>query len=162
MAKGAAGHGVSMATLNSSPHGIDLGPLEPSLFERLETEDGRIHCAPAPVLADMARFRSHLETIRKPATFTLIGRRHLRSNNSWMHNSHRLIKGKPRDQLLMHPDDLATLGLGTDYGGSARARGSSRIAVGHDTLMRGVVSLPTALATTVPARASAAPKRTRL
>lgn len=144
LTKGEAVHGISMATLNSSPHGIDLGPLQPSLYDRIETEDGRIHCAPAPVLADIARFRSQIETRRGDGTFTLIGRRHLRSNNSWMHNSHRLIKGKARDQLLMHPDDLSALGLadGQMVEVSARA-GSVRIAVeATETLMRGVVSLP--------------------
>ena len=74
----------------------------------------------------------------------LIGRRHLRSNNSWMHNSHRLIRGKRRDQLMMHPDDLALLGIGDGQTVEVRARvGSVRIAVqATDSIMRGVVSLP--------------------
>jgi len=145
LAKGIAVHGVDMATLNGAPHGLDLGPLEPSLFQRLETEDGRINCAPAQVLADIQRFKSHIATAqRSSASFSLIGRRHVRSNNSWMHNSHRLIKGKPRDQLLMHPDDLASLGIADGQTVEVRAPvGSVRIAVqATDTLMRGVVSLP--------------------
>src|SRR6185436_17104060 len=84
----------AVSQLRAAPHGIDLGPLAPSLFERLETPDGNIHCAPPQLLADVERFRS----ARPSGSFTLIGRRHLRSNNSWMHNSHRLIKGKRRDQ----------------------------------------------------------------
>jgi anaerobic selenocysteine-containing dehydrogenase len=133
-----------MAALNAAPHGIDLGPLQPSLFERLETPDGRIDCAPAPLVADVARFKAHIENMPAAGSFSLIGRRHLRSNNSWMHNSHRLIKGKRRDQLMMHPDDLASLGLVDGQTVEVRARaGSVRIAVeATDTVMPGVVSLP--------------------
>jgi anaerobic selenocysteine-containing dehydrogenase len=140
--QGAAAHGVSMSTLVEAEHGIDFGPLAPSLYQRLETPDRKIDCAPAPLLADVARFRAHLADATPP--FRLIGRRHLRSNNSWMHNSQRLIKGKPRDQLMMHPDDLAVLGLTDGQTVEVRARaGSVRIAVeATDTLMRGVVSLP--------------------
>ncbi|MGZ8850919.1 MAG: molybdopterin-dependent oxidoreductase [Thermoanaerobaculia bacterium] len=144
LAKGAAAHGVSMAMLTDAQHGLDLGPLAPSLFQRLETPDRKINCAPAELLADIARFKSQIEKTLKPGSFSLIGRRHVRSNNSWMHNSHRLIKGKPRDQLLMHPDDLASLGIVDGQTVEVRARvGSVRIAVqASDTLMRGVVSLP--------------------
>lgn len=147
LAKGT--HGVSLATLREAPHGIDLGPLQPSLYQRLETPDRKVHCAPAPVLADVARFLAETQVHagqkeRAQGTFTLIGRRHLRSNNSWMHTSHRLIKGKARDQLMMHPDDLASLGLTDGQSVEVRAAaGSVRIPVqATDTLMRGVVSLP--------------------
>jgi len=136
--------GVSMAALIDAPHGIDLGPLRPSLYERLETADGKIDCAPATLIADIARFQAHIEKTPPARSFSLIGRRHLRSNNSWMHNSHRLIKGKRRDQLLMHPDDLAALGLADGQTVEVRARaGSVRIEVqATDTVMPGVVSLP--------------------
>ena len=141
LAKGT--HGVSLSTLNDAPHGIDLGPLRPSLYQRLETPDKKIHCAPEPILADVARFTAQTSE-RAKGTFTLIGRRHLRSNNSWMHNAHRLIKGKARDQLMMHPDDLTSLGLSDGQSVEVRAAaGSVRIAVqSTDALMRGVVSLP--------------------
>jgi anaerobic selenocysteine-containing dehydrogenase len=145
LAKGAAAHGVSMASLIDAEHGLDLGPLAPSLFQRLETPDRKINCAPAELLADIARFKSQIEkTTNGSGSFSLIGRRHVRSNNSWMHSSHRLIKGKPRNQLLMHPDDLASLGIVDGQTVEVRARvGSVRIAVqASDTLMRGVVSLP--------------------
>lgn len=137
--------GISLQTLTDAEHGIDFGPLAPSLHERLETPDGKIQCAPAPLLADIARFRLQtLDAAQERTTFRLIGRRHLRSNNSWMHNSHRLIKGKPRDQLMMHPDDLALLGLADGQSVEVRARvGSVRIEVqSTDSIMRGVVSLP--------------------
>lgn len=132
---------IDFATLAGAEHGLDFGPLVPSLDERLETPDRKIHCAPAPLLADVARFRSQE---RPPGAFTLIGRRHLRSNNSWMHGSHRLIKGKRRDQLMMHPDDLAALQLTDGQLVEVRAAaGSVRIPVqATDSVMRGVVSLP--------------------
>lgn len=134
--------GKSIDDLLAAPHGLDLGPLQPSLYERLETSDRAIDCAPAVLLADVTRFLD--QTPAPPSSFQLIGRRHLRSNNSWMHNSQRLIKGKRRDQLLMHPDDLASLGL-TD-GQAVEVRAQSRTVTipvqASDTMMRGVVSLP--------------------
>lgn len=134
-------HGITLDDLKRAEHGLDLGPLAPSLYERLETSDGRIDCAPAVLLDDVARFRSQS---RSASTFTLIGRRDLRSNNSWMHSSQRLIKGKRRDQLLMHPDDLAALRVEDGQEVEVRSRtGSVRIAVqATDSMMRGVVCLP--------------------
>jgi anaerobic selenocysteine-containing dehydrogenase len=145
IAQGAGVHGLSLQKLSDATHGIDFGPLAPSLYQRLETPDAKIHCAPEPILADIVRFRSQvIDAEHNGATFHLIGRRHLRSNNSWMHNSHRLIKGQPRDQLMMHPDDLASLGIRDGQLVEVRARaGSVRIPVqATDTVMRGVVSLP--------------------
>lgn len=142
-----AADSMTLETLADASHGIDLGPLSPSLYERLETPDQAIDCAPAPILEDVPRFLSRVaDPARDPSdrSFTLIGRRHLRSNNSWMHNSHRLIKGKARDQLLMHPADLARLDLADGQVVEVRSHiGSVRIAVqSTDTMMRGVVSLP--------------------
>jgi anaerobic selenocysteine-containing dehydrogenase len=145
LAQGTPVHGLTFDALASATHGLDLGPLAPSLYDRLETPDRRIACAPALLLADVERFRSQLPgAARPPGTFTLIGRRHLRSNNSWMHGSHRLIKGKRRDQLMMHPDDLAALGLSDGQTVEVRAAaGAVRIPVqATDAVMPGVVSLP--------------------
>jgi anaerobic selenocysteine-containing dehydrogenase len=127
--------------LRSATHGLDLGPLQPSLYERIETEDGRIDCAPAAIVADIERFKSGG---KPPHSTLLIGRRHLRSNNSWMHGSHRLTKGPRRDQLMVHPDDLAVRGLADGDEVEVRgAGGSVRIPVlATDSVMRGVVSLP--------------------
>ena len=127
----------TFATLTAAEHGLDLGPLAPSLYDRLET----IQCAPPQLLADVERFQRHSVP---SGSFTLIGRRHLRSNNSWMHNSHRLIKGKRRDQLMMHPADLASLGIADGETVEVRsATGSVRIPVqASEDMMRGVVSLP--------------------
>jgi anaerobic selenocysteine-containing dehydrogenase len=115
--------GLTFRKLKNAPHGIDLGPLQPNLKERICTENGRIQLAPSVILADLTRVEAFLiedeerraksegrEDHSSPLTprlspLALIGRRHLRSNNSWMHNSERLVKGKDRCTLLMHPDD---------------------------------------------------------
>lgn len=138
----ASKHKLSLATLFDHPHGVDLGALKSNLAGRLKTADQRIQAAPAVMLADLARFAA----LQAPHAdeLLMIGRRHVRSNNSWMHNYHRLVKGKPRHQLLMHPDDLASRGLSDGQ----RVKVSSRVGVievevlGSLEMMKGVVSLP--------------------
>jgi anaerobic selenocysteine-containing dehydrogenase len=138
----ASEHKLSLATLFDHPHGVDLGALKSNLALRLKTANQRVQAAPAAILADLARFAA----LQAPAAdeLLMIGRRHVRSNNSWMHNYHRLVKGKPRHQLLMHPDDLASRGLGDGQ----RVRVSSRVGVievevlASLDMMKGVVSLP--------------------
>ena len=135
--------GLSIAKLREKPHGVDLGPLESRLPARLATGDKRVHVAPAIYLADLARLATR--TSAPPAAgLVLIGRRHLRSNNSWMHNSDRLVKGPDRCTVMMHPDDAAARSL-TD-GALARVStktGSIELSVEvTDTMMRGVVSIP--------------------
>jgi len=133
---------LSLATLFDHPHGVDLGPLKSNLAPRLKTANQSVQAAPAVILADLARFAA----LQAPAAdqLLMIGRRHVRSNNSWMHNYHRLVKGKPRHQLLMHPDDLASRGLSDGQ----RVRVSSRVGtievevLGSLDMMKGVVSLP--------------------
>jgi anaerobic selenocysteine-containing dehydrogenase len=138
-----AAPGLSLAKLSAAEHGVDLGPLAPRLPAMLATESGKIELAPRLLLDDVARLRASLAA-RARDGFVLIGRRHLRSNNSWMHNLPSLAKGKERCTLLVHPDDAAALGLAA--GGRARIR--SRVGTVDapveidDGLMRGVVSLP--------------------
>ncbi|MEQ1518034.1 MAG: molybdopterin-dependent oxidoreductase, partial [Usitatibacteraceae bacterium] len=134
---------TTVASLKASPHGIDLGPLKPSMATRIETPDKLIDCAPAPMLADMARFNRELG-ITASTSLHLIGRRHVRSNNSWMHNFHRLVKGKARDQLMMHPDDLAARGLTSGQVVELSSRiGKLQVPVEATTdVMPGVVCLP--------------------
>lgn len=133
---------LSLATLKLHPHGIDLGPLQPNLAQRLKTENRRIQAAPAAIMADLQRFAA--QPMPQADELLLIGRRHVRSNNSWMHNYHRLVKGKPRHQLLMHPQDLAQRGLSDGQ----RVRISSRVGtvevevLASADMMPGVVSLP--------------------
>ena len=103
-------HKISLAEIEAHPNGYDMGPLKPRFPERLKTDDGLIHCAPDMPMRDLAAFRADF-TVPAKDSFSLIGRRHLRSNNSWMHNSHRLLKGPNRCTLMIHPDDAAGLGL---------------------------------------------------
>lgn len=134
--------GVSLARLRANPHGIDFGPLVPRLPEILRTPSGKIELAPPELLADMVRLEATMGG--ETDTMTLVGRRHLRSNNSWMHNIEVLVKGKPRCTLQIHPDDAADRGL-TD-GGVARI--TSRVGSVDapvevtDGIRPGVVSLP--------------------
>ena len=138
----ASAHKLSVAMLADHPHGVDLGPLKPNLGARLKTASGQVQAAPAVILADLARFAS--QPVPVADELLLIGRRHVRSNNSWMHNYHRLVKGKPRHQLHMHPDDLSRRQLSDGQ----RVRVSSRIGmievevVASLDMMPGVVSLP--------------------
>ncbi len=135
-------HKLSLATLREHPHGLDLGPLQPNLAARLKTPGKTVQAAPEQLLADLARFAAQAQ----PAAheLLLIGRRHVRSNNSWMHNYHRLVKGKPRHQLLMNPADLASRGLADGQRVRVRSRvGSIEVEVAaSDEVMAGVVSLP--------------------
>jgi anaerobic selenocysteine-containing dehydrogenase len=134
--------GLDLAQLDAAPHGIDLGPLRPSLLSRLETASGGIECAPPLLMEELARLAA--VAADAPGVLRLIGRRHVRSNNSWMHNAPRLVKGKPRHQLLMHPADLAARGLAD----GVRVRVSSAVGsvvtdvVATEDLMPGVACLP--------------------
>jgi len=137
------GSGVTLTRLRRHPEGVDLGPLRPgALPRRLQTPSGRIDLAPALVLDDLTRLRD----VVAPAAdqLLLIGRRHQRDCNSWMHNAERLTRGRPRHHLLMHPDDLAARGLADgEHVAVASAVGSVRVEVSaSDDMMRGVVSLP--------------------
>ena len=124
---GADPDGLSLAVLEAHPHGVDLGPLTPRVPEVLRTPSGKIELTPAPLVADVERLRSHLDD-RPPDQMVLIGRRDLRSNNSWMHNVDVLVKGRDRCTLLVHPDDAARLGLAAGVASrwSGRAARSSR------------------------------------
>ena len=139
-------HRLSVAKLEENPHGIDLGPLEPSLPARLMTPGKRIQLAPEVLVRDLARVERELlsEPTVRNGELLLIGRRDLRSNNSWMHNSQRLVKGPERCTLLMHPDDARTRGLADGQRVSVRSR-VGRVEVPlqlTEALMPGVVSLP--------------------
>ncbi|NEA34410.1 molybdopterin-dependent oxidoreductase [Streptomyces sp. SID13031] len=135
---------LSVRKLRKSVGGVDLGPLQPALPGRLYTKTKRIDLAPAMIIDDLPRAFSALFTGPADDGLLLIGRRHLRSNNSWMHNSARLVKGKPRHQLLMNPDDLRSRDL-TDGQlveiSSAAGTISVEVASSND-MMPGVVSLP--------------------
>jgi anaerobic selenocysteine-containing dehydrogenase len=154
--------GLTVRRLKQFPHGIDLGPLEACLPGRLQTAAKRIHLVPEFLRADMDRLRLRHDRLEReaavgtvptgkdggtPAVKTellLIGRRQVRSNNSWMHNSERLVKGKERCTLLIHPTDAVQF----EIANGQRIRLVSRvgtieaIAEVSDEIMPGVVSLP--------------------
>jgi anaerobic selenocysteine-containing dehydrogenase len=134
--------GLSLDALLAAPHGVDLGPLEPRLAEILRTPSGRIELAAPELLADVERLHTDLD--RESTGLVLVGRRDLRSNNSWMHNVEVLVKGRPRCTLHVHPDDAARLGLAAGRG----AKVASRVGVVEapveitEDIRPGVVSLP--------------------
>jgi anaerobic selenocysteine-containing dehydrogenase len=134
-------HKLSLRKLEEKPHGIDLGPLQPALLARLGGK--RAQLAPAIFLRDLDRLAASLE---KPPSngLVLIGRRALRSNNSWMHNSERLVKGPEGCALLVHPEDAASRGLREGDRAKVASRvGSVEVPVEVTAdVMRGVVSLP--------------------
>lgn len=137
---GAKPEGLTLEKLKANPHGIDLGAMQPRIPEVLRTPSGRIELAPEPIVADVARLREALS--RSAGGFLLIGRRHLRSNNSWMHNLPGLSGGSNRCTLQIHPDDAADLGL-TDVA-IIKGPGGELLAPIEvtDVMRRGVVSLP--------------------
>jgi anaerobic selenocysteine-containing dehydrogenase len=134
--------GLDLARLRATPNGIDLGPLEQAFPRRLATKDRRLQLAPALYLADLARAAAGLDA--PDSGLLLIGRRHVRSNNSWLHNSPRLVKGKPRCTLMIHPRDAAQRGIedGTSVTVASRV---GRVQVAAEVtadIEPGVVSLP--------------------
>jgi anaerobic selenocysteine-containing dehydrogenase len=134
--------GLSLRRLRAEPNGVDLGPLGQALPRRLATRDRRVPLAPALFLGDLARAAQALE--RPVPALVLIGRRHVRSNNSWLHNSHRLVKGKPRCTLMIHPVDALARGIAD--GGLVRVSSRvGRVEVAAEVtadMQPGVVSLP--------------------
>ncbi|MEK7856140.1 MAG: molybdopterin-dependent oxidoreductase, partial [Acidobacteriota bacterium] len=103
---------LSLDKLIENPHGIDLGELQPCFPERLLTADKRINIAPDILVQDVERLRKEIELeANEEFPFSLIGRRHLRDCNSWMHNSELLMKGKNRCTVMMNSADAAALGL---------------------------------------------------
>ncbi|MCU1449262.1 MAG: anaerobic dehydrogenase, typically selenocysteine-containing, partial [Acidimicrobiales bacterium] len=134
---------LTLDELASHQHGLDLGALEPRLPDALRTPSGNVELAPEPVVADVPRLRAALDR-RSSGGFVLIGRRHLRSNNSWMHNVNVLVKGKPQCTLQVNPLDAARVGVAD--GGSAKVSSRTGAVVADvevtDAVMPGVVSLP--------------------
>ena len=107
---GANPNGISLTHMKQHPHGIDFGPLEPRIPEALRTPSGKVELAPQPLLADLPRLAQSM-TEFNDEQLVLVGRRHLRSNNSWMHNIEVLVKGKERCTLQMHPNDAQRVGV---------------------------------------------------
>ncbi|MEU0588157.1 molybdopterin oxidoreductase family protein [Streptomyces sp. NPDC006132] len=134
--------GLTLEKLLAHPHGIDLGPLRPRLPQPLKTRSGKVELLPGPIADDLPRLRAALA--ERPAGLVLVGRRHLRSNNSWMHNVPALTGGSNRCTLHIHPEDAARLGV--EDGAPVRVKGAggevTAPAEVTETVRRGVVSLP--------------------
>lgn len=135
--------GLTLQRLRESPHGIDLGPLEPRFPDDLCTPSGRVELAPPELVSDVERLRESL--YRSPnGGFVLIGRRDVRSNNSWMHNVDVLVRGKDRCTLQINSEDAVRMGLST--GGRAKVSSAAGMIMTSvevtDDIMSGVVSLP--------------------
>lgn len=139
---------LDLGKVKRAPHGIDLGPLEPNLVRLLRTKGKRIRLAPAVLLAEAGRLEelaAEREAARRDGyDLTLIGRRSLRSNNSWMHNSRRLMKGADRCTALLHPDEAARRGLADGQRVRlASATGAIEVPLEvSDEIRPGVVSVP--------------------
>jgi anaerobic selenocysteine-containing dehydrogenase len=133
---------LSLAELKRHPHGVDLGPLEPRFPGVLATRDHRVQLLPELFRGDLPRLERSLS--EGTNGLVLIGRRHLRSNNSWMHNAERLVKGRDRCTLMIHPGDASSRGI------TEGARVKIRTRVGEvegaaeltEEISPGVVSLP--------------------
>ena len=136
--------GLTLAKLKANPHGLDWGPLIERMPTMIKTKSGKVELAPEPIVADLDRLAVAFAKGPKDDGLVLVGRRHLRSNNSWMHNVKVLVKGKERCTLQVHPDDATRLGVAD--GGTATV--SSRVGQVEapvevtDSVMPGVVSLP--------------------
>ena len=116
--------GLSLSKVKKHVHGIDLGALKPRLPSALHTPDKRLNLAPQPLLDDVARLEATLEPVPHGQTgLLLINRRHLRDNNSWLHNVPKLVSGAVRCTLMLNPQDAASLGLVA----GDRARVTSRV-----------------------------------
>ncbi|RFS17459.1 molybdopterin oxidoreductase family protein [Emticicia sp. C21] len=137
---------LSLQQLRDNPHGIDLGALKPSLPKRLLTPDKRINIAPDILVKDIERLQQSLKSAdtQNGFDYLLIGRRHLRDNNSWMHNSERLVKGRNRCTLMIHSADAHRLNLDN----LSIVKVTSRVGCVElpieitDHMMQGVVSMP--------------------
>jgi anaerobic selenocysteine-containing dehydrogenase len=134
--------GLTRAKLAAEPNGVDFGPLEPRLGEVLQTPSGRMELAPEYILSDLDRLRQRLG--RGDEGLVLVSRRHLRSNNSWLHNVPKLVSGKDRCTLLMHPEDADRCGLSGEQHARIESRaGALEVSLEvSDEMMPGVVSLP--------------------
>lgn len=132
--------GLRLDDLLEQPSGVDLGPLQRRLKHVVYTPDGELNLGHEKMLAELSRITAH----RPEDGLVLIGRRQLRSNNSWLHNAPSMVSGRPRCTLLMHPDDAAQKGL--KDGDTARVEsrvGQVEVPVAvSDEVMPGVVSLP--------------------
>ena len=134
--------GLNLAKVRAAPGGIDLGELAPRVPDLLRTPSGKVELAPASLLADLPRALADLDAPAAP--LVVIGRRDVRSNNSWMHNLPTLAKGPDRCTAIVHPQDAARAGV--VHGARATLSGpatSAQVSIEvSDVVMPGVICLP--------------------
>ena len=133
---------LTLGKLEEHPHGIDLGPLQPRIPEMLRTPSGKVELCPEPVVGDLERLAGAMQP--RNGQIVLIGRRQLRSNNSWMHNLPHLVRGKARCTMHVSPSDAERIGL-VDGGNAAVSSRAGSLVVPvevTDAIMDGVVSIP--------------------
>ena len=137
-------HRLSLRALEQAPNGVDLGPLVPAGGRRVRTSDGRACLAPPALMADLDRVEAWVDDRSREGHLLLIGRRHLRSNNSWMNELPSLSKGPDRATLMVHPEDAARAGVVNGSRVRVASRAGSLVVPVHvtDEVMPGVVSLP--------------------
>jgi anaerobic selenocysteine-containing dehydrogenase len=135
--------GMTLNKLKKNPHGIDLGPLKRMLPQALKHKDKQIHLNIDFYQADLERVREMMQNYDDKQVL-LIGRRHVRSNNSWLHNSYRLVKGKPRCTLMLHPETAKEYSIEDGQNVKVTSRVGSVIITAEvtDELMPKVVSIP--------------------
>ena len=136
--------GLSLKVLKQFEHGLDLGPLQARLPDHLNTPNQKIQIMPEPMVNDLQRLQQHANTLLESKSLLLIGRRDLRTNNSWMHNSERLVKGKDRCALLMHPKDAQQHNVQHAQKAKIQSRvGALTVTINvTESIMPGVVCLP--------------------
>lgn len=134
--------GLTLDLLKANPNGIDFGPMVPQLPDLLATSDKKIRLAPQYLLDDLPRLAARMQRPAEP--LVLVSRRHLRSNNTWLHNVPALMKGKDRCTLLIHPDDAARCGIAdSDIVTVKSEAGEITVPVEvTDSIKPGVVSMP--------------------
>ena len=137
-------NGLNLEKLKAATHGIDLGPLVPGFERRVVHRDKRIHLDAQPILESMEELERQLDATRDPGELLLVGRREVRTNNSWMHNLPSLVSGRERCLLFVHPEDAQRAGIVDGETAVLESRvhsGKVRVRV-TDEMRPGVVSLP--------------------
>ena len=136
--------GLDMKRLAAAPHGIDLGPLQPGVARRVLHRDGKVHLAAPPILAALDGLVRDLDQPAVQGELLLVGRRDVRTNNSWMHNVPAMVSGRDRCVLYVHPSDAERAGVRDGEVAVLESRvhrGDVRVRL-HEEMAPGVVSLP--------------------
>ena len=138
------GSGLNFKKLRAHPHGVDLGDVQPGVADRISHRDGKMHLDADPLLGAITAFEGQLGTRPEPGELLLVGRREVRTGNSWLHNLPSLVSGKERCVLFVHPDDAKAAGLrdGDEAWMTSEVHSGPIPIQLHDDIRPGVVCLP--------------------